>query len=1149
MKKKSITHFFPLGRKCKKLLLIMRLSLILIFATFLSTTASVYSQSVRVNLNLKDATLEKVFHDIQSQTEFDFFYKNEYLPTNKIYNESFVNERVDKVLDKVLKGTGLIYRVLNKDIVVTRGEESDSGRDDLFLLQQKKTITGKITDNNGQTLPGVTVVVKGTTQGTVTNADGNYSLPNVPDNATLLFSFVGMKTQEVTVGNQSTINIEMQVDAIGIEEVVAIGYGTINRRDVTTAISTVKNESLQKVAVQNVGEALIGKVSGVQIEETGGEPGSVPSIKIRGIGSLRDDVGPLYVIDGYPTDDRNIFASIAPENIERIDILKDAASAAIYGSRAGNGVILITTKSGHLGKPNFSVKLNYGIEQTERRYDVLNAQEFVDMATEAYENSNKPVPEILTNKSLQRPTDWQEAIFRMGTYHNHSITATGGTDQVKYFFSGGYIDHQGVLEGSWNKRFNFNAKIDAQLNEKLRVGINFIPSIDKARRQETSGKNNSTNGGVLAEAVTMPPILPVYKDNGDYYVTFQDPNNVFNDQITNPLNKIHANKDYEDYYTHVLQTYLELDIIHGLVFKTEISNGMMNYRRDYYREAFFARAGKRTGNISTPDLSAITAERNNNTQISWYFSNTLNYNLDINEKSNITALLGYDYSNIKSFNLSVTPRTDKDNPVAFDNTAIKSVQGAILKNGDSWADEYRFDAVFGRVVYNFDNKYVVSASSRYDRSSRFGPNKKAGLFSSVALAWNLKEENFMQDIDWMSMLKLRASYGETGNDKIGGSYAWLSSLNKDEWYSFNGQSVKTVRPDGFSNYDLSWEKNKQYDIGVDLGLFSNRLNVAVDLYKRNSNIIFASAIPAINGKASSLLQNLGDVENKGFELTINSPVIDNEFKWTTNFVLSANRNKIIKLTENQKELPAQSALVWNVFRYIEGQPIGDIYMYKVIGTFNNETELAEGAKRGSQQVGDLRFEDVSGPDGVPDGVITSDDLQKVGNFQPDFVFGFSNSFKYKNFTLDITTNGQIGGELVFTFERAAGLVRTLENNLSGALGRWQSETDPGNGRYPVAGSPNVGTNVSENTRFLYSSDFLRIKNITLGYTLPNNLISNYIKSTYLYFSVKNLYTFTNYPGLNPESNHYGNSSGMRSGVDAGSYPLARNFTFGLNLTF
>ncbi|WP_324670735.1 TonB-dependent receptor [Hymenobacter sp. GOD-10R] len=1015
-------------------------------------------------------------------------------------------------------------------------------------------VSGRVMQSNGQPLPGVTVVVKGTTTVTSTDADGRFTL-NVPPGSTLVISSVGFIRQEVPVTEASTaLSIRLSEDTQALKEVVVVGYGTQSKRTVTTAISSVKGDQVANLPVTNPTQALVGQVSGVQLQQTSGAPGDPPAIRIRGAGSITSGNSPLYVIDGYPTNDGNLFNAISPQDIESIDILKDAASAAIYGSRAGNGVIIVTTKRGKSGKTTFSLNATAGVETVMHRYDLLNGQEFVDMAKEGLAYQNRPIPAFLNQPERWANTDWQDVIFRKAPFQNYQLSATGGSDKVRFSVSGGYIDQQGTLKNTFLKRYNLRASLDADLTSKVRVGVNLQPSYTQRRVQQTTGGNTSTGvDGILAEALTMPPILPVWRPNGDYFVITQDPEmkTIFNDELSNPLVKLDANKDFFYSFRQTGNAYLEYEPIEGLKLNSRMNVGLVSEREEWFVEPFLARGNGNTGNISTPNLAQIRARRNNTTNINWYWSNTATYDFSLHQDHNFTALLGYDVSRQNDFYVTLEPRTDRDNPVAFVNSSVKNVQGAVLNKGASERREYVFDAVFGRLNYNYKGRYLLSGSLRRDRSSRFGPTNRAGIFPSVSAGWNVSEESFLAENKAVSMLKIRASYGETGNDQLPGYYPWIATMQR-EAYNFGTTDAQVVafRPSGFSNLDLGWEKNKQFDAGLDLGFLNDRIGLSVDLYNRNSNIILSADIPSINGKAASVIQNVGNVRNRGLEVTLNTLNIDGKLKWNTNFNISFNRNQIMSLASGQTQLANQG-----VVRNYVGRPMGDFYLYIVDGTFNNQNDVDTYPKLGSQGIGDLRYRDVSGPGGVPDGRITADDQVRAGNYQPDFVYGFGNTFTYSNFDLNILLDGSQGGEIYRSQELPLALGRWLENGSKQSLDRWRSESDPGNGKFHRAGTTNLSSDIASSTRYLYDASFLRIRNITLGYTLPTVLSEKiHVQRLRLYATGQNIYTFTKAGGFrNPQANgattNGATDNPTNSGVDNGTYPISRNISMGLNLTF
>ncbi len=1016
--------------------------------------------------------------------------------------------------------------------------------------QQQGVLTGTVKDADGDPMMGVTISVRGTTIGTLSNENGRFTLQNIPQNSTVVFSFVGMAANEIVYTGQTNVEIVMAEEAIGLEEVVVVGYGTQSKAMVSTAISSVSSEKLSGIPVSNPGQAMVGQIAGVRFQQATGDPGSAPYIRIRGNGSLTSSNSPLYVIDGYPTDDANLFNAILPNDIESIDILKDAASAAIYGSRAGNGVIMVTTKSGKLGKTKFSVDINTGLQQVAKRYEMASAETFVDVAKEARTNLGLAIPEYLNQPDRWAHTDWQDVIFRTAPFQNYQIGASGGNEKVNFNLSMGFLDNQGVIVNSFERRYSLRASFNASLTNKLKVGINVAPTYGVTRAQSTSGGNTATNtSGIMADAVSNIPIIPVWKDNGDYFVICQDAEmkGIFNDQLSNPLNKLDANLDYNYALRQTANTFISYEPIKGLVLKSTINLGISNSKREMYREAFLARGNGHTGNISTPNLAQITAERTNYTSTNWYWSNTATYNFSVGDDNMFTALVGYDVSKQDNYGLTISPRTDADNPVAFINTSIKNISGATLTTGTSAKDEYVLDALFTRLNYSYAGKYILSGSIRRDRSSRFGPQNRAGIFPSLSVAWNISEESFMDAVRGVSTAKFRVSYGETGNDRLSGSYPWLTTMTRGYYlFGTTDARVLTYAPGGFSNANLGWEKNKQFDAGVDLGIFNDRITMNVDIYERNSNTIISASIPTINGKASSSMQNIGNVRNRGLELTVNSRNLTKTLKWNTNFNISFNRNEITELNADSKVFGSESGYTRNYL----GRPMADIYAYKVIGTFNNAQDLLSYPQFGTQGIGDLRYEDVSGPGGVPDGKITAADMALMGNAQPKFVYGLTNTLQFKGFDVNLLLDGSYGGWVVNQFERAISLNRHLENTIARiAENRWKSESDPGDGKTPRAGSKYLSTNITTNSRYVFETSFLRIRNLSLGYSLPTSVVRKLgVSGLRVYFTVTNLYTFTDYPGLNPEGTTTGDTA-TSNGYDIGSYPISRNSSIGINLSF
>ncbi len=1026
-----------------------------------------------------------------------------------------------------------------------------------IVQQTAVTVKGQVVDATGEPVIGATIAVVGNKSlGVVSDLDGNFELRGLPTNAVLEISYIGYVTQKINVGGRSSIHVTMQEDNKSLDEVVVVGYGAITKRSVSTAISTVKGASIADMPTSNVTQSLSGLSAGISLQQTSGEPGAAPAIRIRGAGSINSGNDPLYVIDGYPTTDSELFNNINPSDIDDIQILKDAASSAIYGSKAGNGVIIVTTKHGKSGKPTVNFSTQIGISQVQRKVDVLHAKDYLDMIIEARTNNgtigNYPELVKLRDSGNYCDTDWQDAIFRNALNYRASATVTGGSDVVNYNLSVNYQDEDGILLNSFYKKVNVKAGFDAKLSKAIKIGASFSPTYSKKRSQQPTGGNTEDVSGVIADALSYPPILPVYQPNGDYTQIAQHyagkdgaPDYGLNTQLRNPVcNLLENNNDSWSLRT-MTNAYIEIKPIKHLTIRSSVDFTTNSTKLDYYQSAFLLGSAY-TGNKSTPYLNAIDAYRASGFGYNTYWSTTATYDWDITDKMNLNAVAGYDFEYNSDFSVRQDDRTDADNPIAYLGTSIRNVMGANLWTGSSTNTNYVFDAMFARLIFNYDSKYVLSGSLRRDRSSKFGPDNRAGLFYSGSAAWNITEEPWMKSLKWLSLAKVRASYGVTGNDQIGSNYAWVSVINTNHNAVFGTSTIPSYYPSGYSNRELGWEKNKQFDLGIDLAFF-NRINLNIDLYKRTSDIVMPANIPNFNGISKTIYMNSGQVQNKGIEISLNAKVLQGVFNWETTLNWSLNRNKILSLANNQKQLAnGKAGTKWgNVIRNIVGRPMGDMYMLKCIGTFNTEEDLQKYAKFGTEGIGDLIYEDVD-----DNHVINTNDYQYVGNYQPDFTYGWNNKFSYKDFDLAVTIDGQVGGKVIYAAARAFSLNRWDDNVLKeSGLGRWHSAENPGNGKSHKAGTNNLGADIQPSTRYLYDADFLRIRNVALGYSLPSKVCHN-LGLQRLRFSVnlQNLWTFDSYPGYSVEANYNGNSA-TNNGVDFGGYPISRVMTFGINATF
>ncbi len=1022
--------------------------------------------------------------------------------------------------------------------------------------QTRIQVSGRVNDPGGLAVIGAAVVEKGNPgNGAITDLDGNYSI-TVASDAVLQFSSIGYSDLEVEVQNRSLINVVLNESSEILDEAVLIGYGTVTKRSVSTAVSSIKADKISEMPNSNLAQSLVGMSSGIYLQQTDGSPGSAPSIRIRGAGSINSGNDPLYVIDGYPTTDSELFNNLNPADIAEIQIMKDAASSAIYGSKAGNGVIMVTTKQGQEGAPRVSFSAQVGISQPQNYVDVLGAADYLDMIIEARTNNGtiSQYPDLieLRDSGNYLDTDWQKAIFRNALNARGTVSVTGGTDKIKYNFSVGAQDEDGIMLNSFYQKISVKGGFEAKLADWLTLGANFAPTWSKRRTQQPSGGNTNDVSGVIACALTASPILPVYQSNGDYTQTSQhyaggdgNPDYGLNNQWRNPVANLLENQNDRTSISTVSNAYVNITPIKNLTIRSSINFISRSYRLDYYQSAYLL-GSEYTGNKSTPYLNAINAYRQAGFGYNVYWSTTATYTWTLGEKHNFNFVAGYDYEYDSSFWVQQDDRTDSDNPVAYDNTNITNVTGAILHDGSSENSEYLFDALFARLIYDYNSKYVLSASIRRDRSSKFGPDNRAGIFYSASGAWNLSEEPFAESASWLDIAKLRVSYGVTGNDQIGDNYAWLSVLGTDHTVIFGTTALPSYYPSDYSNRMLGWETNRQWDLGVDVGAWG-RINLTVDLYRRISDIVMPASIPNFNGISETINMNSGQIENKGIEIQLTGRPFVGEFSWESTLSWSLNRNKILSLANNQTQLANQTAgTAWgNVIRNYVGRPMGDMYMLKVIGTFNTEEDLLNNATNGTQAVGDLMYEDYNN-----DGTIDVNDYQLVGNYQPDFTYGWNNTFRYRNFDLALTLDGQVGGNVIYAAARAFTLNRYDDNVLAeSGLGRWRSAENPGNGTSHKAGTNNLSSNISPSTRYLYDASFLRIRNLAIGYNLPANVCKKMgMSAVRVSLNFQNLWTFDNYPGYSVEANYQGNSA-TNNGVDFGGYPVARTMTVGLNINF
>ena len=1157
---------------------IMKLVTLFLFVAVMHVAAASYSQTTRIKIVGQNLTLGEIMERIENQSEFSFFFNANQIDLTKKINIDVENQQINKVMDEILSGTGLTYTVNNKLIVIHKQGETDSS----LIGQQASKISGKVVDSTGAPLPGVSVIVKGTTVGTVTNSDGDYTLSISASAKTLIFSFVGMRIREIPIGNQSTLNVTLEEESIGIEEVVAVGYGTQKKSNLTTSVSQFKNENLEERAITRVDQALVGQMAGVNVKQTTGAPGKAFSIQVRGTGSISAGNEPLYVIDGFPLSTSNTNAAgnyatgnpldnINPNDIESIQVLKDAAAAAIYGSRASNGVILITTKRGQAGKPKIAYNTYVGINQASRKVDMLDGQGWIDRATEIINGQYlrdfgskgaKVTDDTATRTAIvgalnasyfldprwSQPghpgldfINWQDQIFRTGQMQSHEISASGGNEVVKYFVSGNFANQDGFVKNQGYKTYSARANVEVNATKKLKMGINIAPTFSVVEDPGVEGKDN-----IYHQSLSMSPVQE--STAGVYANSFNNAQYVWSNTTNSVLAKLENIVGETKRFRTIASLYGEYEFMKGLTFRTSINmDNTDNTSRSYTP---YTVAGTLTSRTFDPAGKALTSNTsgsyNTYKRQTFVNENTLSYTTTFKEKHNLNVLLG------QSYNWDRTDNSALSSSGGYTSSVIQTLNAASAWTGSSSATQNVLLSYFSRVQYSYNNKYLLSASLREDGSSRFGANSQYGIFPSASIGWTIVKEAFMQNIRAISDLKLRASYGANGTNNLGSDYAPIPTLVSSGYVLGTTQAaVIGQSPSKIANPDLQWERSVTYDIGLDFGFLDNRITGSFDYYnKLNTKLLLNVQIPETTG-FPTYLSNTGSVRNIGQELELTSRNFVGKFKWNTTISISHNTNKVVALAPGQTQILIPSSFDISNFILRVGEPMNSIFVVKQDGCLTAADIANKVAMYGTETVGDPRYVDVSGPKGVPDGIIDANDRQIVGHPNPDYTWGITNTFKYKGFDLSVLIQGQNGGSIYSLLGRA--ITRTgqgfTDNAPSFYQDRWISADQPGAGRVSKAYST-FGRIV--NTDWLYSSDYWRIRNITLGYDLGSIIKKNIIEGARLYVTAENWFGHDKYyGGANPDATNTdlsGNSSYLAPG-DYGGLPLAKSIIIGLNITF
>ncbi|MBN2861861.1 MAG: TonB-dependent receptor, partial [Bacteroidales bacterium] len=961
-------------------------------------------------------------------------------------------------------------------------------------------VSGKVTDSSGQSLPGVTVVVKGTTQGTVTNANGNYSLTNIPEDAMLVFSFVGMKTQEVVVGNQTNINVNMEEETIGIEEVVAIGYGTQKKSDIVGSVTSISSQELERTGSINILDAMQGIAPGIRINRNNGEPGSTGSIMIRGQNSISASNSPLIILDGIPYD--GDIAEINPNDIQSIEVLKDASASAIYGSKASNGVILITSKMGKKGKPVIEINASSAFQNLSFDPDLQTPDEFLAYRMEAYRAAGKPyaAEDVLYKNELDmynagESVDWMKLMMRKNAPLNElQMNVRGGTDHVIYYLSGSYTDQKTLEVNTDYKRTTLKPNFEIILTDWMKVGDNMLVSYTKSTPSASKG---SWADGSYYE---MSPFGKIFEDDGSFTIYPMSGDNFYPNFYADDLLKKREQKI--------------LRLFNNLFTEIELPLPGLKYRLNYGIEVRNSKSNSYWPRQTLQgELMQGQASISHGESTSWTIDNIVTYKKTISDHSiDITGLYSRQHYTSNDFSASATGFVSDD--FGWNNLSA----GAI--NGQSYSNAVQWDMVsyMLRMNYNYRSRYYLTATARKDGYSAFGPNNKYGLFPSVALAWRLSEEEFMKNANWLNELKLRGSYGKVGNQAIS-SYASLSRLN-NYGVLFDKTSVNGLALASMQNQNLKWETTTSANIAMDFALLDHKINGTVEYYKSNTrDLLLQRNIPKMTG-FPSVWDNIGKTMNRGFEMQLTFiPVRNKDWNWNINLNFSTNHNEIVELYGNKKDDLGNS---WFI-----GKPIGVFYDTKFLGIWQtNEVDQIPSSAQPDAVPGDPKLEDFSGPGGVPDGKIDGNDRQILGYSQPKWTGGLTNTVSYKGVNLSVSLYTMQDFDKRVRFLYADGRFTQYRVNF------WTPE-NPSNEFL----RPNQGGVKGSGSMNLFDASFIRVKNISLSYTFPQELVKHIgINSLSTYINLRDYFLFTDFPFTDPEI-----SSGN-------TFPLNKTMEFGVRLS-
>lgn len=1005
-----------------------------------------------------------------------------------------------------------------------------------LALAQEKTVSGTVTSSEEGPLPGVNVLVKGTTIGTVTDIDGNYRISVPGEESILVFSSIGYTSEELEIGNRSTIDLQMVPDIQSLSEVVVVGYGTQERRDLTGAVSSVDATSYEDMAITSVEQGLQGRVAGVNVVQQSGKPGAGMQVQIRGIGSIGNSE-PLYVIDGVPVindngatgeNNFNALSSINPSDIESIEILKDASAAAIYGARAANGVVLITTKRGKAGEAIVKLDAYTGIQQPWRLLELTDIDGYKQISDALTDNAGLPrVVALQREEELVNKTDWQEEMFRNAPINNVNLTVSGGSDNAQFSVSGNYMKQEGILRETDFDRFSLRVNTDFKKGR-----FKFGESMAFSRTQA----NDFTSS--FFSIIHYPPNRPIFDPENVGGTTGPNPslysgNRIIDEQdANNPVGEAELFEDRSTRFRVIGNIYGEYEILDGLTYRLSLGGDFIYGTRYQYTPPY--KFGDRR------NQPFATLNETNAYSISPLIENTLNYN-KVFGQHNLGVLIGYTRQ-------SYTQRSSSAGGRNTVNSVVRVLDGVNeVPNVSGGLNEFALVSYLGRLTYSYNDRYLLTANIRRDGSSRFSPGNKFGVFPSASVGWRVSEEGFMSGVSFISDLKLRASWGETGFQEIG-NYSFQPTLDNTINYLFNGTVSTGVAQRNLASDDLKWETSTQTDVGIDIGLFNNQILINADYYIKETEDILVPIPPTPStGVNNSPTLNAGSVRNEGFEFAATYRKSSGDFQYSISGNFATLRNEVLDLGGGQPIISG-NVNVTRVTRIIEGEPIGHFFGYVMDGIFQNQTEVDAHAEQPNARPGDIRFRDLN-----DDGVINVEDKTYIGDPIPDLTYGLTLDASYKGFDFNAFFQGVKGIELYYGYRYfAEGMLRPF-NFEQRTLGYWDGEGTSNTIPRAVGGDP--ANNTRESSRFIGDGSFLRLRNLTLGYTVPSVALENaggFISNARIYLTSQNLFTITDYEGYDPEIGSQDNNPDQASrgrGIDNGQFPQARTLMLGVQVTF